>query len=163
MQQPSFHFEFTRNDIENKNVDECVRLLSRISDDGQQSWELMHKVFISVGGYDLDPRGLGRIPAVRTFFLELNKMWPYFLFFCMPKAELFGWWFSLDYFPIVGAEDGTGTFMKVTVEGYERAMGDFFDSANYLQRKFNFPLDEYLKRQSEMVTAINLWALGRDF
>lgn len=161
MSKPEFiTFQFEKDDIKNLNLTPYLDTLERLVTSKESAFRFMHRVMFMVHGYDLDPRGLSVIPEVRTFFKELHTIWPYFLYFCIPIQDNFAWWMSVLFFPVVGREDGIANFMEVTPKTYTIALEDFFVHANGLAEMYDFPKDEYLSRQSEMVDAINVWCLG---
>lgn len=153
--------QIERPDIESLNFSPYLHVLENLVSDERTVFKFMHRCVFHINGYDLDPRYLAVIPEVERFIKELHQRWPYFLYFCAPMSECFAWWFGINYFPVVGREDGGTNFMEVDPHTYQRAMEEFYSHANGLAEKFNFPMEEYMERQSEMVDAINEWCLGR--
>ena len=54
---------------------------------GKQLGAMMNSLALMIEGYDHDPREIYAIPEVRTFYQQLWRRWPYWLYFCNLDTE----------------------------------------------------------------------------
>ena len=54
---------------------------------GKQLGAMMNSLALMIEGYDDDPREIYAIPEVRTFYQQLWRRWPYWLYFCNLDTE----------------------------------------------------------------------------
>ena len=156
-------FEFSRSNIEALNFNPYLSKLHEFSESPQLAFSYMHRVVFHINGFALDPRGLSVIDSVKKFFLALHKQWPYFFHFAYPNVDNIAWWFAINFFPVVGREDGVANLLEVTPESYSKAMTEVFMHSNHLAERHNFDITLYMARQSEMTKTVNMWLFGRDF
>lgn len=156
-------FEFLREDVEALRLGPYLKKLESFSENPKDAFDFMHRVIFHVQGFDLDPRGLSVIEPVKIFFKELHKQWPYFIHFAYPDQDNIAWWFAVNYFPVVGREDGGVNYLSVDTQTYSKAMTEIFTHSNTLADRHKFDVQAYLNRQMEMTQTINFWLFGRDF
>ena len=82
---------------------------------GKQLGAMMNSLALMIEGYDDDPREIYAIPEVRTFYQQLWRRWPYWLYFCNLDTENFMMMVmccldSLDALKVKGQEQ-----VKVTI------------------------------------------------
>jgi hypothetical protein len=70
-----------RNDIENSNVEPTFAVLKRLLQDRQTVEGFRGRLDIGFHGYDDDSRELYEIEEVRRFIAELDKKFPFWLYF----------------------------------------------------------------------------------
>lgn len=73
--------EISAPEIAAQNIASALERLHALSDTAQAALQFREKLFISVQGFDHDPRELVEIPEVRAFFARLADAWPHWLWF----------------------------------------------------------------------------------
>lgn len=70
-----------RNDVEHCDIEPTLGVLKRLLQDRQSVEKFRGRVDLGFFGYDNDPRELHEIGEVRLFLAELDKKFPFWLYF----------------------------------------------------------------------------------
>lgn len=73
--------EVAAREIASQNIASSLERLHALSDTAEAALRFQEKLFISVQGFDHDPRELVEIPQVRAFFTRLADAWPHWFWF----------------------------------------------------------------------------------
>lgn len=73
--------EVAAREIASQNIASSLERLHALSDTAEAALRFQEKLFISVQGFDHDPRELVEIPEVRAFFTRLADAWPHWFWF----------------------------------------------------------------------------------
>lgn len=73
--------EIAAHEVATQNIASSLERLHALSDTAEAAQRFQEKLFLSVRGFDHDPRELVEIPEVRSFFAKLTDAWPHWFWF----------------------------------------------------------------------------------
>lgn len=80
-------FALSKEEIEAKQADRLILGIARHAEASGGLAKVQGQISFSVSGYDHDPREIWEIPEVRTYFHELDRIAPFFLYYLASEAN----------------------------------------------------------------------------
>lgn len=128
----------SRREVQAGDVAAVVARMGPLLENREIAWRYRGQMSLVVGGYDADPRELVDIPEVRVFLRNLDRQWPYWVFFFNQVDDTIKIYLSClcgSSFPGAGA-------VEIDMELLGAVLMRGFEAINGLFEQHGFPESE---------------------
>lgn len=145
------YFVISRQQVETFELESSLDFLRSLvpTKHPEHAWAYKGRLSLVISGYDTDPRELFEIPAVCRYLRELDKEWPFWLFFLNQVDESI----KVVAMCLTSTLEVVPGAAHIDPVGLKQFMERAFAAVRYLFENYGFPEAEN-EALSEMVSAI---------
>jgi hypothetical protein len=118
----------SRQDVEASDVNPTLEVLNRLLQDRETVVRFRGRLDLGFHGYDDDPRELYEIDEVRRFVAELDRKFPFWLYF----LNLYNWTLTLILLSLCRYSRGLNRMLVVDEGERERFLVEHYTAVNWL-------------------------------